>query len=373
MKSAVGYQRSAPGVTELRSTEVHGQPSGEKRPIAPPLPAAPLPPPLPLSKQAVFVDCFEPNDRRSRTRRPPQSSVIGLLISATIHLALLTLVGLLLAPRDIGDHAQMLLEIVVASPAEQSIELLTLETSDDADDQTADLKLPFELDSIHLSEYTLGTFTESTTDLAAAIHGRGGRARNSGSRGTFFGTEAYGDRFVYVLDMSTSMSTRCRGRYKRTRFEVVAEELVRSVNNLAEDQQFYVVLFCYKTRQMFDSVSPIPRMIPATTENKLRLKEWIDNIKLGSGTDPRVALSTSLRLKPSAVFLLSDGGFNGRNRRMNRELLQGNPTVEEVVVEHNQDGIPVHTIGFEDMANRQRLQTLAQTTGGTYRFVKGAD
>jgi hypothetical protein len=58
---------------------------------------------------------------------------------------------------------------------------------------------------------------------------------------------------------------------------------------------------------------------------------------------------------------------------MNRELLQGNPTVEEVVVEHNQDGIPVHTIGFEDMANRQRLQTLAQTTGGTYRFVKGAD
>ena len=139
-----------PGVSDLRSAEVHDRPRRAKHPIASSLPVSALTPPVSSSQQAVCIDCCESIDRRLRTRRPSESSVIGWLLSATVHLALLTLFALLLAPRDIGEHAQMLLELVVASREEQSIELLTIET--EIDDHTVVTELPSERESIHLLE-----------------------------------------------------------------------------------------------------------------------------------------------------------------------------------------------------------------------------
>ncbi len=50
---------------------------------------------------------------------------------------------------------------------------------------------------------------------------------------------------------------------------------VNSIEQLDDDQSFYVILFCAETRRMFDDASPIPEMLPATRANKTRLGDWL--------------------------------------------------------------------------------------------------
>jgi len=158
-----------------------------------------------------------------------------------------------------------------------------------------------------------------------------------------------------------------RSQYGRTRYQVAAEELVRSVGNLSDKQQFLVILFSYRTRFLFDSNASRTRMVPATLANKRLLRSWLKRIQLAPGTDPRLGVMTGLRMKPSAVFLLSDGEFNGQ--KMNLHDLPGNPPVEQIVVNSRRRNTPIHTIALEDKRNRKRLRRLALATGGTHRFV----
>lgn len=144
---------------------------------------------------------------------------------------------------------------------------------------------------------------------------------------------------------------------------------MRSIQNLSPNQEFYVILFASETRPMFDR--RVPQMMPATAENKIQLARWLLNVPNSSGTDPRAALRTGLRLNPSSVFLLSDGQFNGQMNRRNSQGLNGNPSVEEIVKENRRGDIPIHTIAL-DYNGESRMQTLAQSTGGTYRYVKSA-
>ena len=59
---------------------------------------------------------------------------------------------------------------------------------------------------------------------------------------------------------------------------------VNSIEQLDDDQSFYVILFCAETRRMFDDASPIPEMLPATRANKTRLGDWLAQMRTGGGT-----------------------------------------------------------------------------------------
>jgi hypothetical protein len=130
-----------------------------------------------------------------------------------------------------------------------------------------------------------------------------------------------------------------------------------------------VILFCSETRRMFDDPSSVAQMLPATRENKKRLRDWLAEVRTGSGTDPRPALRLGLELEPSAVFLLSDGEFNGRQHNFNDGLLHGNPDETEVVKRHRSGETPIHTFAYEDPRNCKVMESLAGRTGGQYRFI----
>ena len=181
---------------------------------------------------------------------------------------------------------------------------------------------------------------------------------------TFFGIPATGQRFVYLLDMSTSMRRRTPGG--RTRFETAAAELVRSVSHLQEHQSFAVILFCYRTLWLTGS----PRLLPATPAHKRRLQSWLYHIRVSPGTDPRLGFAEGLRLRPDALFLLSDGEFNGR--RKNVPGLPGNPTAESLIRRYRQPTTRIHTIAFAAEGNRVRLANIAAASGGTFLFYDQA-
>jgi len=172
----------------------------------------------------------------------------------------------------------------------------------------------------------------------------------------FFGTIAGGQRFVYVLDVSASMAS-------GERLTRASAEIMRSIDQLDQKQQFYVILFADRTWQMLGQRASESKMLDATEANKQRLAEWLASPPTGKFTDPRKAMKLALSLNPSAVFLLSDGDFVGDDRRSIAE------NTEYRIQYWNQAGVPIHTIAFEDPRGSETLEQIASDSDGTFRFI----
>ena len=74
-------------------------------------------------------------------------------------------------------------------------------------------------------------------------------------------------------------------------------------------------------------------------------------------------------MQPSALFLLSDGEFNGHSGGRRCKGLLGNPTIQDVVFRESEQQVPIHAIAYEDQINRATMEQLAALTGGEFRFI----
>ncbi len=185
----------------------------------------------------------------------------------------------------------------------------------------------------------------------------------------FFGTRAYGNRFVFVLDISYSMDARDGARFDRA-----CDELLRSVSQLRAGQSYYVFLFCWNTEQMFYDSAVDYVKVAAGHEKKLR--DWIYDVNLGAGTDPRRALTLARQMNPDAVFLLSDGHFNHPGTPLSETGWideQGNRLRKLGVqegIERFYRNTPIHTIALENPFTYVAMERIAEATGGSYRYIK---
>jgi hypothetical protein len=162
---------------------------------------------------------------------------------------------------------------------------------------------------------------------------------------------------VFVVDSSMSM--------RAGKFEVACQELYDSVSRLSEEQMFYVIFFDWDACRMFDPEHPEPRMVRATPGNIQRLQTWMSSVELEFRTNPFDAMEFAMGLMPDAIYVLTDGEFTDRGRTVS--WLKNVNLVEDEV-----DGIrpivTIHTIGFYAEDNGT-LKNMADTYGGTYRFV----
>jgi hypothetical protein len=290
------------------------------------------------------------------------------LVSAIVNLIILVTAAVALLPLNGGDRQFTL--IATAGTDGSEIESLSLSAD------TAALDFGVSLEEV-LPEVLEPQEVRVDLSLAGGSFGQGpgGWQQGSGGDGSgsgtdYFGTVAYGNRFVYILDKSNSMNRNRSGipapdsRFARARYE-----LLRSVDKLAPYQSFYVILFSNTTRRMFEDESPAPVTIPATRENKERLRKWLEELTVGGGTDPRDALFLALAIAPDAIFMLSDGEFNGRGGSKRSKLFSGDPKAEELVQRMNHAQTPIHTFAYEDPASKQRMFNLAEITGGEYKYI----
>ena len=294
----------------------------------------------------------------------------SLLVSLFAHAAAVLVLAALLQPAGSGPGPPLALEVSSVDPAP---EMETLVMSDSL--------LPPEAGEL-LGDSETDPFASAGQSVAIVAaesswaDGRGGTGleaashRGSGPGVSFFGTVAYGDQFVYIVDISTSMDQgRGASASEGSRFVRALAELRASVGRLSENQSFYVVLFNGQTRRMFDDDAIFPQAIRATSDNKRRLNEWLATVRTGSSTDPRESIRLGLGMQASALFLLSDGEFNGQQSNINSDLLNGNPSVFEVVDRHNRNRTPIHTVAYEDLSNCKLMEQIAKSTGGEYKFV----
>lgn len=116
-----------------------------------------------------------------------------------------------------------------------------------------------------------------------------------------FGLEARGSKFVYVLDRSGSM-----GEHKNLALRKAKEELLASLGDLNDRQQFYIIFYNHEPK-LFDPGAAKNQLVFATESNKQRARQFIENISADGGTDHVAALSIAVRLHPDVIFLLTDG------------------------------------------------------------------
>ncbi len=110
---------------------------------------------------------------------------------------------------------------------------------------------------------------------------KGANKGENSKQAEFFGTKAYGSKFVFVIDGSSSM---IQSRWPRAK-----RELISTIKELDQDQDFLVLLYNTTTTVMFDLNEDRADLIPATDEKKQRIEGWLGVSSLGVG---------QLRLKP---------------------------------------------------------------------------
>lgn len=188
-------------------------------------------------------------------------------------------------------------------------------------------------------------------------NGGDGSAQTGEGRGgaEFFGLKAEGNRFAFVVDGSVSMARK---------WEACRRELLAAVGRLKRHQLFYVTLFNNRAHPMFSDEAPEPHPLPATPENIARLKQWLDEFPLRSGTRPLEAMKSSLRMHPDAIYFLTDGELHDDTQQYlsennKRKDAYDNPVAASVV----------HAIGFHAEKGRQVLQQIAEQNAGDCTFV----
>jgi hypothetical protein len=176
------------------------------------------------------------------------------------------------------------------------------------------------------------------------------------SRATFFGAEAYGNRFVFVIDSSKSM----RG----TRWESLCIELVRAIRSLSPDQEFFVISFDITAHPMLGFRPPRDLFLKPSTRNVTRIQNWLKSIQHGHETFPSSAMAIALQLRPDAIFLLSDGEIRDDTISRLREWNQDEPQTIG-----GRTAIPVHTVLLESQVGYATLERIAIENHGTFTPV----
>ncbi|MCP4098686.1 MAG: VWA domain-containing protein [Planctomycetaceae bacterium] len=294
------------------------------------------------------------------------------LWSTILHLVVLLVLALLTFSEDVG-HRSIVLEV---SDAPNSIVLATtdivlnpIELDENTELETIEVDA-MKFDSPDLSYALMDNVPmdiESSIDLSTldglesvyASEADGSLAKvGDGSKAKFFGINSYGKKFVFVID--------CSGSMKGSRWRRAVNELRQAVNGLEGDQEFLVLLYNTQTKVMLDSDLQSAGMSVATSDNKRRMFYWLKKQIPNGSTFPGPAVYAALKLRPDAIFLLSDGLLKDNTVNWLKEWNaprseQGNYDAANVV--------PMNTISLDDQGEWV-MRTIANQNGGVFVSAK---
>ncbi|MEI8070226.1 MAG: hypothetical protein WCI09_01425 [Planctomycetota bacterium] len=175
-----------------------------------------------------------------------------------------------------------------------------------------------------------------------------------GVRTGIFGLEASGNKFVYVFDRSASMAEP-GGRP----LAAAKRELLRSLDELGEVQQFYLI-FYNQTLQVFDPSGTRGRLVFGTEKNRQSARRFVEAVRADGATIHADAIAAALRLSPDAIFLLTDADAGDDLSEAELERLTRSLGATKCMVVQ---------FGAENQEQSPRLALLAKNSGGRYRVL----
>lgn len=183
-----------------------------------------------------------------------------------------------------------------------------------------------------------------------------GSGGGGGGGASFFGVEAQGNRFAYIVDVSGSMDTPI-GSTQRTRIQVLRGALAESISAMIEGSSFAIMLFSSGSQPL---IGGSLAWVDASDKGKQRARRAIAEISAGGSTEPLNAFKQVLQLKPrpDAVYFMTDGDFD-----------EG--IADEIAKLNVRPKIKIHCICFVERGSEARMKQIAKTSGGVYTFVDG--
>lgn len=298
----------------------------------------------------------------------------GWATSFVFHMLLL--IGLALLTFGAPDRAGVMLSLANVDSETLDAETVEIQVDFDAvldsatseledeiveDLATEDLNETLDADQMEQNLEDFGISTLAGEGVSSKMGGGGDLSRDAqgktgiaGESVDFFGAYAKGQRFIFVIDCSGSMSGE---RWRRARYE-----LTRSIDALGKDQQFCVILYNSFTKVMMDS--QFVQLVKANEENKVAVKRWLKGQVPDGGTYPQRAMTMALAQSPDAIFLLSDGEIQDNTYEF---LLANNKNNGPQAAEY--DKIPVHTIALLSTFGQRLLKAIAEDNDGTFTRV----
>lgn len=122
---------------------------------------------------------------------------------------------------------------------------------------------------------------------------------------------------------------------------------------VASDDEFAVIFF--NDGPLVRSALTLER---ATDGAKKGYLEWIDSVQPSGGTDPSEALAEALRLKPSVIFLLTDGQFESAS------------TLNVIKKFNRYRRVRIHAIALGPHADVEILRQIATKNRGELKAVR---
>lgn len=322
------------------------------------------------------------NDDRTKKRWLP------VLMSVISHLMLLSLGLLTLAnmPRTTGSEADRAGEIVLAV-LDENQEKSYLQKSD----AVAEPKIPptapaiasdpppaidFQIDmQKKLTGPAPIEFNERASDLTGNTIGRNSETpyelseedlklieadqklvRNRKPKGSettisVFGSgDLTGRRFVFLIDRSKSMGEQGLGVLKQARIE-----LSKAIDTLENHHFFQIVVYHNSTGTIGKR-----ELLPATTENKQRVPNFLQSLLAFGGTNHERGLYSAITYRPDVIVMMTDGGSPDLNDGQLKAIKKSARNTQ------------IHTIQFGLGTARDTnhfLERLSQITAGTYRYI----
>lgn len=301
----------------------------------------------------------EPLSRRI-ARWVMRASVIGAAVSLVVHLFIILFAALIyFQPAQAGGAGDGAgeMELAIVSEAElQQLQAAALQVETPTVVDTM-LEAPQGPPMEGPSGENLPGADADIGGIAEALRGTGdglndgsglGAGGTGGGAASFFGVEAKGSRFAYIVDVSGSM----RGEP----LAALKVELIESIQSLLEHMTFYVSFF---SSEAF-AIGGRSKWIDASDEGKKFALAEISRVEAQGGTNPLPGFEMVFRMtpRPDAIYFMTDGQFD--------------PSVVNDIARLNRSGkkVVIHCITFLDNSAEPMMREIAQQSGGTYHHIR---
>lgn len=282
----------------------------------------------------------------------------SFVISLVVHLLLIALAAVIIVGHAVGDghgpgfsgpvEMAVLSESELASLGGDSVSnaIPTIPDAPLRDDQLPEIgdAAPGDeaaRDATRISD--LGPLAGGGELSAGGGLGLGG----AGGGGTsFFGVEASGRRFAFLVDVSSSMEGK--------RMALLQQELNKAVQRMDNGTEFFIVAFSSDKQILGDKAD----WREASESGKRWARAQIGLLNPNGGTEPLPGFKTHFSMRPraDAIYFMTDGEFS--------------PLVADDVAEMNAKlRIPIHCICLGSTEGEPLMKKIAEMSRGSYKFV----
>lgn len=309
-----------------------------------------------------------------RRRFIERATIMGLGFSIAVHLVIMLIAALVTVDfgfADAGGNSGDEVDFAILTSAElaqmqspkvtqESFEVATIPTEAMRIDLLSDTNSEDSVDD--LAESIAPSLNPGGGSLTSIDSSTGSAGAGTGDGASFFGLEAEGHNFAYIVDISGSMNTLTEQGIL-TRWELTRSELIRSLDALDDRAEFAVVLYSSNAIAVFGQGT----WTPANPANKRLAATTLLGFNPSGGTRPLGGFQMIFELdpEPDAIYFMTDGRFSDE---IPARLTALNDSAR----------IPIHCILFGEASRNSvisgevgaMMRQIANDSGGQFRHVE---